>query len=62
MLLESMAEVQKIGEHRFMVQSDEDKDVWYEVDTAMPWCECKNFYYRKKPCKHIERALKFSQG
>ena len=51
-----MRKIKRLGEDRFLVQSEEDSDTWYEVDLAMPFCECKGFYYTKKPCKHIKIA------
>jgi hypothetical protein len=51
-----MEKVKRIGENRFLVQSDRDPKKYYEVDTAMPFCECEGFYYKKKPCKHIKLA------
>ncbi|MBW2988349.1 hypothetical protein DRJ48_01055 [Candidatus Woesearchaeota archaeon] len=48
--------VKRIGEERFLVKSDEDDSKYYEVDLALPFCECKGFYYTKKPCKHIKLA------
>ncbi len=48
--------INRIGEERFMVQSDTDGKEFYEVDLAMPFCECRGFYYNKKECKHIRLA------
>jgi hypothetical protein len=48
--------VKKIGDKRFLIKSDSDKEKSYEVDTAMPFCDCQGFYYNKKPCKHIKLA------
>ena len=48
--------IKRIDEHRFLVQSDENPEKFYEVDLALPFCECKGFYYTKKTCKHIKLA------
>ncbi len=51
--------IKQIGEQRFLIQSDKDPEETYEVDLAMPFCECKGFYYNKKECKHIKLAKEF---
>ena len=51
--------IKRVDEHRFLVQSDEDPEKYYEVDLALPFCECKGFYYTKKPCKHIKLVREF---
>jgi 4-hydroxy-3-methylbut-2-en-1-yl diphosphate reductase len=55
---ELLPKVKKISDNRFLVTSD--KGECYEVDLAMPFCECKGFYYNKRECKHIKLAREFS--
>ncbi len=49
-----MIEPTNIGDGIWEFPSEKSKEV-YRVDTNMPFCSCKGFYY-KKDCKHMKRV------
>ncbi|MFB5623335.1 MAG: SWIM zinc finger family protein [Nitrosopumilus sp.] len=49
-----------IGLDRYKVKKTDDQgnvEEEYTVDIANLWCDCKGFYFSKKPCKHIKFIL-----
>lgn len=53
----------KISSPRYLVESDDTKDKFYEVYLAKlvngkraNVCNCMDYVFRKRDCKHIKRA------
>lgn len=42
----------------FLVPSEKTPNVFYQVDINKQTCECKDFTYRQRICKHIKSVAK----
>ena len=45
-------------EVRSSSRPDEVHDVYFDVDHGMV-CTCEQYYYRKKPCKHMTQVKEY---